>query len=472
MTTTARRLTALGLALAVLVLRVVQIRGAWPIVYHGEFAGIARLGWELDQGAFAWTGLSDFVHAHTYQHFAQGTLFLQLVAAALVPLVGPTLWAQHGAAALLEAATVGLFALLALREGGWRGLAAIAFVLVPGSVAFFQLQPYGNHTEYLWVPAALGLALSSRRAGMWGAGLLLVGVLCYRGNALAVAAFVAVLLRERRWVQAALVPIGALLLSGVFLWLGLGPLGTGENRGALPGMGLEPDRLSELQHLGAVGPWPVAHQALLLGAVVVALVSWVRPMSPALRFASLWGLLAVLVPWLTGNLLGRYLMPAFYAGTLVLVLACRWRPMWALLVPVVAMGAVENARLIGPEQPMLPLSVWFELEVNHVDIDELEHWAALRDGSRWVGWSTHFPASACRPLRGSRPGEDPRLGEGTCGAWREGELCRVAEAALGAGASRQDLVDVGRGAFIRGDRQSLVAGLRGCDFPEVLDGAR
>ncbi|MCO4773065.1 MAG: hypothetical protein KDA24_23730, partial [Deltaproteobacteria bacterium] len=159
-----RAAAVLGPMLVLVCCRGLVLRSAAHQLYAGEAAGVGRLQWALSQGTFEWHGPARFVVEHTYQYFAQGTAFLQVVAAALSPFFGHTFTAQAAAAIALEALGVGLFAWLLLRITAPAGaaLGAVALALPPRFTATFALQPYGNHTEYLWVPLAAALILLGR----------------------------------------------------------------------------------------------------------------------------------------------------------------------------------------------------------------------------------------------------------------------------------------------------------------------
>jgi hypothetical protein len=430
-------------ALAVLCLRALQVRSSGALLYHGEFAGIARLGWELQTGTFAWNGMADFIQGHSYQAFAQGTTALQVVAAALSPVLGHTLWAQWGAAAVFEAAGVATAVWLGCRQGALQGggLAA-ALVFAPAMVAAQQMMPFGNHCEFLWVPFGLALCLRGEKLVAAGA-LMVAGVFLYRFNLVPCGVFVVVLLLERRWRVLGVPAAAALVLAGLFTWLGLTPWGTSPDPAPMPSLLPAMDALwanaqSGWEDFGSLRiGWP--HRALLLVAVPFA---WRQ--GRVGRFLALWAAAAVLIPIVAGRTLPRYLVPAFYACTACVALSHR-RAGWVLLA-LGALGLFENADFVARDKvDMGPLGLWFEQEVDAVDADELPFY---RDApaSPWVGWSSH--RSACPARLGTRFRDPVDPGADHCDGWPEGALTD-AFAALPEDA---DLQAVRLGIWIRSNR--------------------
>ena len=485
-------------AVLVLVLRLLQVRSSAHILFHGEFAGIARLFRFLDQGTFAWRGIRAFVHETTYQWFAQGTSFLQVVAWLLEPVFGRTLWAHWGAAALLEALAVLLFAATVHRLAG-PGLAllgGLALALPPNAVLAWNLQPYGNHNEFLWVPLGIAFWLAGRdpmrrRGWQWVApvALLAAGLVLYRANVFVLAAAaVAIAWPERARLarSAGFLAATVALAAGLFAFLGLTPWGTSTEGG----LGSFPDPriaasgalhgLSVAWHgeLPAFAPTrglAYLHRLVLLGAVVGAGLAALgrrgsEPRSRVALFAAGWGVLALAAPALSDHAIGRYFVPGWCAAMLALVsLLAAVRPVRRAVVGVLVVGVlaggVAAARWIDAAtwdrtEQLDGIALWFELEVNTVDLDELPFYERIITegrGSPYVGWSSHFPSGLCPAHPGAAGGDRPYPTTDTCSGWDRGGLVAGLMSVAGrfghdADGREAALRDVGRGAWIRANR--------------------
>lgn len=506
-------------ALLVLVLRFLQVRSSAHLLYHGEFAGIARLFRWLDEDTLVWRGVPEFVHETTYQWFAQGTSLLQVLAWLLQPLFGRTLWGHWGAAALLEALAVLLFAgtLLRLTTPILALLGGLAVALPPNAVLGWNLQPYGNHNEFLWVPLGVACWLAGRdpeeRRGSWVIPVLLLGlgIVLYRANVFAAAACVAAVgwpLGRRRVLPAGALAVGILgLAAATFTYLGLSPLGTTEGGlGSFPDPSIGFDRAARglraavRAELPAFGGGVVAniHRVVLLGALLAAFAAGfggADRRARVARFAGIWGLLAFAAPILSGNALGRYFVPGWYAA--MLALACllagphRLRRTVAVTLAASALGGLVAATpYITPStwsrtRDLRGIELWFDLEVNSVDLDELPWYGRLLDegrASRWIGWPSHRASAICPTNPGLHPQDRPDPTADTCSGWGPGELVPVLEdLARHFGhdvVGRTDaLRDVGRGAWIRSNRsvpavERAVQGSPGELRGPVLEGAR
>ncbi len=512
-------------AVLVLVLRYLQVRSSAHILYAGEFAGIARLFQWLNEGTFTWSGLPQFVHATTYQWFAQGTSFLQVVALLLEPIFGRTLWGHWGAAAVLEAAGVLLFAATVTRisSPALGLLAGLAVALPPNGVLSWNLMPYGNHNEFLWVPLGIAFWLAGRapedrrrREYVLPVLLLAAGIVLYRANVFPAVAAVAVLAWPAsgrslgRGVSFGLA-VG-LLASGAFVYLGLTPMGT-MHEGGLASFPDPSTSLSSAAH-GLHTAWikelPVftqlfegrAHRLLLVLGVLgagLAGVSRTSPSDPRKRvalFAALWGAMALGVPALTDHAIGRYFVPGWYAATLALatLLAATSsvlrRGAVALFVAFVLLGGAAAAPWIdratwSQTERLRAIPLWTELEVNCLDLDELPFYNRILEEGRatsWVGFSSHHYSWLCPAHPGAGMGDRPAPTADGCSGWPEGGLARVLDGIQShlerdvRGRDRA-LQDIGRGAWIRSNRrlQAVELALQGAP-PElagpVLAGAR
>ena len=513
-------------AVLVLVLRFLQVRSSAHLVYHGESAGIARLFHQLNTGTFEWFGLPGFVHDMTYQWFAQGTTFLQVVALLLEPIFGRTLWGHWAAAALLEAIAVLLFAATVTRisRPSLGLLAGLAVALPPNWVLGWNLMPYGNHNEFLWVPLGVafwlaGRAPSERRLRELVAPVLLLagGCVLYRANVLPALAAFAVLgwpVSRRSTLRALCFGVAtAAVTSGLFVYLGLTPWGASQADGL--GSFPEPRATWSAAGHGLTVAWERGvpgfrqlvdgrlHRSLLVLGVLAAGLAGASTAGPVqdprkrvALFAAVWGALALAAPAITDHALLRYFVPAWYAGTLALATLLAATPLLirraalALFVVFVLLGAWTSAPWIdrstwSQTATLRGIPLWFELEVDTVDLDELPFYARILDegrGSPWVGFSSHHPSGICPANPGTTPEDRPAPHEDHCRGWD----ARGLVPALGSVPGRFDadaegldraLQDIGRGAWIRANRsiprvELAVEGAPGEIAGPVLEGAR
>lgn len=526
------RAAAIGGPVAgLLLLRFLALRSAPHLVYHGEFAGIGRLQREIATGVAQFDSLSGFIHGHTYQYFAQGTVLLQVVAAALHPIFGPTLQAQWAAGVVLEALTVGLLAatLLRVTTPGFAALGATLLVLPPRFLAFFAMQPYGNHTAMLFAPMAMAFWLAGRGPDLprWrqvlplSAGLIL-SVLLYRLHVVPVLALLGVLAlggpRGQRFA-AVVGTLTALGLSRAFVWLGLRPTGLSyDGVGSFPAEAPVWERVPQAvaflwgRGLSAVelGDGGTIHRVVMLAAVLGAgWMGWrgargarrgteggaaptggVEPGERATQrvaaFAALWAVGTLLAPVLAGSSRPRYWIPAFAACALALAVVAasrrgRWRQGAAAVMAALALvGFLEVRPYIDPatweRTARFPgAELWWELEVDSVDLDELPYYQRIlleKRGSRHVGLASHTPSNDCPLWPGSGP-DRPEPAADHCHGWGEGELVasfgREAARLSDPAARVRAMEDGGRGAWIRADRSvpRVELALRGAP-PEVL----
>lgn len=507
-------LPALGAALAVLAARAVLYRAAAHRFYSGEATGVGRLQWEISQGHVPWQDPATFVVDHTYQYFAQGTVLLQAVAWLLSPVFGPTLTAQVAAATLLEAAGVACFAAAVARTVSARAaaVAVLPLVFAPEFVSTFAIQPYGNHTEFVWVGTVAAFVFAAGRApadrswpGLLAlAALLGLGCVLYRLNVVVAIAAVATLAAGRGGLRA--VPVAAvafLLAAGTFTWLGLSPLGWSESLDSFPAAGPRwaeaPDALAFLWERGLdavrVGPdGGRLHRVVLLSAVAGATAAWWRDgaddgRGELARFAALWALGSLALPVVSGSALPRYFIPAWTACNLCLAVHLGSERLWvrrgagAALGLTALLGLVQVAPLVLQGQARAPLpraDLWWFLEVDTLDRDEQPYYHRLIDegrGSRWVGLPSHSSSNLCPRWPGT---ESPRDPDDLCAGWEQGELARlVVEVARQAPPEERvrALTDIGRGIWIRANRsvEAVARAVEGAppEFVEpVLAGAR
>ncbi len=507
-------------AAALACLRALQIRSCGQQLYSGEAASIGRLQWELAQGAFQFDGLGSFFADYSYQYFAQGTALLQGLAWALSPLFGHTLVAQWAASVLLECC--GVFALTWLLSrvlsAPMAASTAVLFVLGPKFATVFALWPYGNHSEFVALPALLGVWLASRpeEARRGAAQAVAVGVGCaalffaYRLAALPVAAGVVVLAASgspRRRLLAALVAgSAAVAAAGLFAGIGLRPWGMGD--GALSAMLAERPgghgvgetvAFAWRRGVPAGGPLEGAlHRLVLLAAVAAAALCW-TPWSleegarrEVGRFASLWACLAVGFPIVAGAPMGRYFIGAWVAATLCLVLHVGSprvgvaRAAVASVAVLSLLGLVAALGFVAPstwDRDLPDHDLWFVLQVDTLDADELPFYRRILDdgrGNDLVGRASHVPSSRCPRWPGSGA-EAPRPKANHCSGWEAGDLdeliAGVAGSTVDAQARRAALREVGRGVWIRSDRdlERVADALTGVDASSaeaVLWGAR
>lgn len=509
-------LWASGGAVVLLAFRALQLRSSIHLVYHGESAGVGRLLWELRQGTFVWEGPRDLFHGLTYFEFAQGTVVLQLVAAALSPLLGLTLWALHGAGISMEAAGVFVLSVLTLRVARWRPAAVVAIlalIFVPRTAQSFHLVPYGNHSEFLWIPALLGLWLHER----WGAparwssvavpiAVGAVGICCYRMTLPAVGATAVVFASlggRDRVVQGAVILLGTLLASAALLMVGLGlPLHAfvpyfhtvaGE-ASSTPDMLLDQVRFAALRELpsvdlGAGTAW--LHRGALALALGLCAVGFARRASGPVvvaRFASLWALASIAVLAASNQVKAQYLIPSYYALLLcaiVLVVADgsairRWITT-ALLFALAIAGLIEGLPYVetatwAHNRPFRGLELQWRLGLNRVELDELPFYHRLLDegrATRSVAAVSHhaLDGTACRDSVGHRSGPvRPEPAGDHCTGWVPGQLCAALDAVVAdptVPSGSDSAADVGRGAWIRANRSvaQVERGLEGCAEP-------
>ena len=199
----------LGVVL-LLVLRGCQLLGLGPLLFDWEFVQLGRLAVEVDAGTTAVSDLWKNPSRYIYMPHAQGTLLPIGGAALISSFLGASIWALHATSVLPEALALGLLLTLIWRRTGSAGLVALAglgWMMAPRLAVIWHLYPFGNHTEFLWVPLATALSLDlqpSSRRGRVGIALaqvavIALGFVAYRGNLVTVGTFGLTLLACRGW---------------------------------------------------------------------------------------------------------------------------------------------------------------------------------------------------------------------------------------------------------------------------------
>lgn len=501
-------------AVVLLVFRALQLRSSIHLVYHGESAGVGRLLWELQQGTFSWEGPKDFIRGMTYFEFAQGTVLLQVVAATLSPLFGRTLWALHAAGVTMETAGVFVLSVLALRMARWQPAAVVAIlalVFVPRTAQSFHLVPYGNHSEFIWIPGLLALWLHEQTNSVprWSALAIpitigVVGLFCYRLTLPAVLAaslvFATVGGRERL-LQGGVLAVAVVAITAALLMLGLDlPLhafvpyfhtvadeASSDPGSLLSGLWFAVSRELPAIDLGWGSSW-LHRGALFTSALLCATAFLRRATGPVVvaRFASAWAVATIFAIAASSQVKAQYLIPAYYALLLcAIVLVCADRSEGRRWITATLLAAVALAGLVEG-LPYVDTSTWshnrsfrglelqWRLGVNRVDLDELPYYYRLLDenrATRSVSAVSHhaMDGEACRDHVGHRSGpERPEPDRDRCTGWDIGQLCAALTAEEAAGAGNPSwAADVGRGAWIRGNRSldQVERGLQGCAEP-------
>jgi hypothetical protein len=526
---------ALGLAfvaaVALAVLRWAQLRSIEPLLYHGEFTGLGRRIVDLYGGGEppVFRDLQAFWDRYQYQTYAQGTVYTQVAGAWFARWLGPTTRALHATTVVAECATVFVASALAFRTLAlrWAWVVVAAFVFLPVLVVGWQLAPYGNHTEFQVFPVLLAAfvattAAQDRDEGRWirwllPAAAIAVGLILYRGNAPPVLAFFGTVLWTRskgRLARGVATAVGGLLVAYVVLAyvIGAGLTGIGPEAFGAEGVpsiiqeGVRQHSLYDAIATVARESLPAAPRWLgggmptrgLLGlGWLIAAMSWlpasgeVTPGRLLSRYASLWALGAVAAVLLGHQAFPRYLIGAYYALLLcwtgVLVGAARvgLRSLAAGALGLIALGGLaEGWYWVVPgvwdaTDDLNGIPLWFELNVNYIDLDELPYYQRLLDegrGSRWIGWSSHHVPLGCLAQGAlvAQPNYFPRPSLDACHGFDTETARFIAEEAARELARNPQfdfeasMQDVGIGMWIRSDHDLglMITGLK--DVPERL----
>lgn len=423
-----------------MLLRAAQALSMAHHLYDGEFARLGERALQVSDASFHAPTIHKFVQVTTYMSYGQGTMATSLGTVVFGRLMGTNGWALQATTIAAEALTlfVLVLALTRVARPAWCLAAVLPWVFAPLLAVTWQLLPFGNHSEFLWVPVGLAWFLAAkdpaeRPLWHWLLPLLLatLGLWLYRLNGAALVAFVGVACWNRRH-RPKVLSVLVVSLAGVAVVLAFRELaGHVESDTLLPGF--EPslaaigEGLARAVHLlpgtpsALKMPWTAAEHLALVVLIPLAAVAWFREPDPATRlarFASLWGLAALLAPaLLIEQAPPRYFINGFYAillclGALLAGGAGR-RVRWAALVAALALattGAADGLRWIDTSvwdqtREIDSIRLWDEAGVNALDLDEVPFYNRIIHEGRgdWmIGWASNFPSARCvlMPLRG------------------------------------------------------------------------
>ena len=438
-------------AIALGALRWAQLRSVEALLYHGEFTGLGRRIVDLYGGGEppVFQDFHAFWDRYQYQTYAQGTVYTQVAGAWFARWLGPSTKALHATTVVAECLAVFVASALAFRtlRLRWAWVVVAAFVFLPVIAVGWQLAPYGNHTEFQAVPVFLAAFLATTSAAARDRGSLLrwlpvavaiaFGLVMYRGNAPPVIAFAATVLWTRSWGRAGrglatvvLAGLGAywVLAYGIGADLtGIGPESFGAEQ--VPSIvvdGAQQHSLAEAaatvfrESLPGAPRWIAggAPARVLLGlGWLLAAMSWlparggeITPGRLLARYASLWAFGAVAAVLVGRQAFPRYLIGAYYAlllcwtGVLVAASHVALRGLAAGALGLIALGGLlEGWYWVVPAMwdatdDLNGIPLWFELEVNYIDLDELPYYQRVLDegrGTKWIGWSSHHMPMGC-----------------------------------------------------------------------------
>lgn len=453
-----RRARSVLLVLGLLVvLRLAEARLLAPLLYSQELMGLGRLGWELANGQSTQTdSLRHFVQAYQYGHFAQGTLLIQLLVALMAPLLSAAGWLFHLAGLPLELLCLGALLLgFGRRARGYDlALAAAPWVLPPAFVLAWQLMPFGNHTEFLWLIPVLAWTLSGGQPA--GRRWLVAGAACalafflYRGSLLPIAAFVIAAATSRQWRPALAAGLGVTLAAGALLlcWQLWVPGHPDESLFTLLLPRLEGGREATAA-LAAAGSffsaprasWGAAWPLALTAGALLGAARWSRG-APGHRSVAGFAILLVVgglvVPLALAPAHPEYLLPGVGGALLLLSLAALPGPRpelarYGRLACVVAAlsGAADVVSLASRDlweagEGYAPLRLSHELALRSARPADLRTWKQLLEldgANRWVGVASGGEPSRC-PEQSLRlnPGPLDELHRPDCRPWGEGEF--------------------------------------------------
>jgi hypothetical protein len=414
---------------------------------------------------------------------AQGTLLPIAGTALLVPWFGASIWSLHATSVVPEALTLGLLLMLLWRRSGSPALlfaATFAWACVPRGAAVWQMLPFGNHTEFLWVPLAVALLLDLRPRSAASSGLIAgamvlllgLGFVAYRGTlATAVALLVALVLSRgptggiRRalaiGVASACLSLWALHgLTDPEQWRGLGTLRELLLGAPVMDPSLWADRVGRLPQRLPSGPallgspWPylgllgagalAVGVQLLRGAVsrpppsgtAAAAEESGRP--TALLFLGLWMLVSLGMTLAADARYDQYFLQPFYGLLVLSLVAPTTGPPGSLLRRCALLGVVGLGLLGAPDAGELlrpaaweanrsyqGLALWGQFQMTSLDEDDIPHWdriAGTPNLRHFVGQG--FPPNErCGPnlrVGGKLPLPEP--GSNRCSCWEEGAL--------------------------------------------------
>ena len=478
------RSLALLSIVALIVLRLVELRTLEHLLYSPELLELGSLAWHVDHGGLRHDGtITGFIATYQYNHFDQGTLAVQVVHWMLSRLPVFEGVGIHLVGIACEALSFGAFIWLATRIAGPRGLlAALPLLLPPAFIVAWQLMPYGNHTDFLIVPIALGLIwLRWNELPRWGlmAAILAGGVLLYRLNAACLpACLVAALLlpQDRIRPVAATVAASGLALATITALFFVWPEAQLEDVGAIPRLQTvrEPE-WARLSFLGAPRtilsgwPWRVGLVAWGVAGIWGGLTT--ERLRPFTIFVFVLAASALIGPLLFAPTRPEYLLTGIYA----LLLAGLPGPIAAhkpvrLLAGVGAVlmtvsGLIDAQELADPDswpttEGFDGARLHFELGVESPDADEIPHYLqVLEQGQvgRHFGLATATHEDPQCPLQPARldPGPLERANADRCPGWSEGLLGARVNTLVSANwnPTTQQLRDFGAGAWVTCQRQ-------------------
>lgn len=500
-----RRLIVAGVVLAFALLRGGQLISIHTETFDHEFHALGTLAldlqhvppavdvlggaaecWHTPQGSPDAVFLTDRWPADlgeipaTYRYGAAGntTLITQGLHALLATVRGPSSKTLRLTSVLAELFLVGLLAAFLLRLApAWAVVAGLLPWLLPmGFAVEWQLLPYANHTEFLWVPIGLLWLLHRARSGAsprsswilaWGLGL--AGLVLYLGSMSGLVAFALVGAATGKGWKERLTPVGVATAAWacVALWSdpSLGVMVEGSPRlapSALLGPAAWAEALERAYPMSMTLPGPLAalKMEVLIGlGCLGALLSLRLPGTPRLLagFALVWAGVAFLLATLVPHSAQRYYLPSYYGMLLCsTVLPVIWTGRLRLVAASLCLllglsGLTDNTARLRPadwEQTRSfdSLGLTARLGVLCARLDELPYYAVLLEEgrSRWTGLilPTYRPEPSgdfrCAGIGSREPYRD-YLGE---------RLAKVSDEPTRA----RLLGDVGRGAWISHDR--------------------
>jgi len=515
-------LVAAVFSLASLVLLSLQLRSSIHMLYHGEAVANSNVLLALWEGSYEWRGLTWLIRELSYMEHAQGTVLVQSLAIVLSLLLGPNVWSMYASGILLHVA--GVFCLVLLLTRLARSATDLVFALPllfpPLLVQTYNLTPFGNHSEFLWIPALMALILHERAPDLGRrtiAALILLGVaglVLYRLNVAAVGAATLVVasLGRRHWVKA--VALAVFALAGAVAVLAAGFVDSAmqtvpysqdvvrHSSSGVSAMGMAGQLIRTLVHDFPALQWSPWSRPLHLGLLFMGLAGCaVLSLGPltgrtiVARFAVSWFALVVLAMAASDLTFPRYCIPAYYAAVVAFaLLGMQLRPpvlKWvaAALALLLALGGLAQGshlveRSVWPLNRRPPdLEFYYRMVVWSVDLDELPYYHRILDegrGSEWIGAMSLYDGALCTDaLKENSVPTAPDPAADYCTGFTSQEVCPLLAklaADLADDRAPRAIADVGRSVWIRSNRDMdrVHEALRECDEPWrtfVLDGA-
>ena len=508
-------------------LRILQLLSHAPALCNPEFLYNGRLMLE----AHAADGILQYIRTQplsslVYLPTQQGTLAIQLAAAALSIVTGPNVWALHATTILAEVLAVALLVALLLRFLGPCAavLGTLPWLFPPGPVVMWQLLPFGNHTEFMAIPLAIALFYSDpelprRRWQVWifPALLLGLGIMLYRPTIASVAAlWVASALRGSRRIfglatacSVVAVVVAVLCLLGLH---GTAPFAAeaGSLESILPA--IDPGATGIFRNAAAI--WPNMPFAPTVGGIrlpfflvvglglVVAGITIAHPRTrlgghaPVLTFATLWALaslgLCLQDGWPKPPHYIQLLYAVFVAIALLQIRGLPQRLRTCASVTLVLLGLAGLPDAVTLLEPSVwvrntsydGLALAHETGLSSFDSDDFPHVQRMIDEGRAEHldgdlsgiFDTQFLMCDADALERWRTGRPPSAVEGRCNCWSRGALGRMVESTWTRNPD-VDLPTVGRMAWILCNRdlegvERSIDGLDVVHVDEILRGAR